>query len=315
MKAPPIVGEVLRSSGQPLDQATRAFFEPRFGHDFSQVRVHTDARAAESARAVNAVAYTVGEHMVFDIGHYAPSTGQGRNVLAHELTHVLQQGGGVEGPSIQLGQVGDAYERQADQAASALAGGNAASELIGRTATSGLALLQRLGPNPNCTKAEADGIHQAIYDARGWLNKAIPQMEASPLSAKVLASLRRNFGPTYGVAANAPLIAGRLKVALGALARISIACDTAGATDSCKKDRCGWTAGAGSSTSTICTNPPSTLSLKWPQAPGCVLHESFHASMSFMTVDRYKNEAGYPGVLKEPLLNADSYTFLAEDLS
>src|SRR5574337_1371923 len=57
---PPIVHEVLRSPGQPLDPATRAFFEPRFSHGFSQVRVHTDARAAESVRAVNALAYTVG---------------------------------------------------------------------------------------------------------------------------------------------------------------------------------------------------------------------------------------------------------------
>ena len=59
--APPIVDDVLRSSGQPLDEATRAFMEPRFGHDFSRVRLHTDAEAAESARAVNALAYTISE--------------------------------------------------------------------------------------------------------------------------------------------------------------------------------------------------------------------------------------------------------------
>src|SRR6267378_4483189 len=60
---PPIVQEVLRSSGQPLDTNTRAFMEPRFDHDFSRVRVHTDARAAESAQAVSAYAYTVGQHI------------------------------------------------------------------------------------------------------------------------------------------------------------------------------------------------------------------------------------------------------------
>src|SRR5258708_15576578 len=59
--APPIVNEVLRSTGQPLDHATREFFEPRFGQDFSGVRVHSDARAAESARVVDALAYTVGQ--------------------------------------------------------------------------------------------------------------------------------------------------------------------------------------------------------------------------------------------------------------
>jgi hypothetical protein len=85
------IHEVLRSSGQPLDALTRTFFEPRFGRDFSHVRVHTGTEAAESARRVQANAYTVGEHLVFDAGHYAPGTDEGQKLLAHELTHVLQQ--------------------------------------------------------------------------------------------------------------------------------------------------------------------------------------------------------------------------------
>jgi hypothetical protein len=88
---PPIVHDVLSSSGQSLDAGTRAFMEPRFGHDFSQVRVHTDARAAESARAVNALAYTVGRDVVFGHGQYKPETNEGRRLMAHELTHVVQQ--------------------------------------------------------------------------------------------------------------------------------------------------------------------------------------------------------------------------------
>ncbi len=88
---PPIVQEVLRSPGQPLDAATRAFMEPRFGHDFSQVRVHTDARAAESARSVSARAYTVGHDVVFAEGQFDPSAEQGHKLLAHELTHTIQQ--------------------------------------------------------------------------------------------------------------------------------------------------------------------------------------------------------------------------------
>jgi outer membrane protein OmpA-like peptidoglycan-associated protein len=90
-EAPGIVHEVLRSSGQPLDRATRSFFEPRFGHDFSGVRLHTGARAAESARQVNALAYTVGSNVVFRTQQFAPNTAQGRRLLAHELTHVVQQ--------------------------------------------------------------------------------------------------------------------------------------------------------------------------------------------------------------------------------
>jgi len=89
--APPIVHEVLNSPGQPLDETTRSYFEPRFGYDFSQVRTHTGARASESARAVNALAYTTGRDVVFGTSLYTPQTTEGRRLLAHELTHVIQQ--------------------------------------------------------------------------------------------------------------------------------------------------------------------------------------------------------------------------------
>jgi len=89
--APTIVHDVLRSPGQPLDAGARAFFEPRFEHDFSNVRVHTDETAAASARAVNASAYTVGRDLVFAAGRYSPATSEGRKLVAHELTHVVQQ--------------------------------------------------------------------------------------------------------------------------------------------------------------------------------------------------------------------------------
>jgi hypothetical protein len=92
LTAPPIVDDVLAESGGPLDAATRGFMESRFGHDFSRVRVHTDARAAESARAVHASAYTVGNHLVFAAGTYQPSTSAGQRLLAHELVHTIQQG-------------------------------------------------------------------------------------------------------------------------------------------------------------------------------------------------------------------------------
>ncbi|MFI5177524.1 MAG: DUF4157 domain-containing protein [Vicinamibacterales bacterium] len=88
---PGIVTEVLGSTGHPLDAQTRAFMEPRFGHDLSRVRIHWDQKAIESARAVNALAYTVGRDIVFGPGQYAPGTRAGRRVIAHELTHVVQQ--------------------------------------------------------------------------------------------------------------------------------------------------------------------------------------------------------------------------------
>jgi len=92
--APPIVHEVLASPGAPLDASTRAFFEPRFGHDFSHVRVHAGAYAADSALAVNALAFTVGSDIVFGAGQYMPQTSPGSRVLAHELAHVAQQAAG-----------------------------------------------------------------------------------------------------------------------------------------------------------------------------------------------------------------------------
>jgi len=82
----------LKGGGQPLAESTRNFFEPRFGYNFSDVRVHTDAKAGESAQAVNALAYTVGRDIVFGAGQYAPMTSEGQQLLAHELTHTIQQG-------------------------------------------------------------------------------------------------------------------------------------------------------------------------------------------------------------------------------
>ena len=93
--APPVVHEVLRSPGVPMDSATRSFMEARFNYDFGSVRLHSGARAAESARAVNALAYTVGWDVVLGAGHDAPHTDSGRKVLAHELTHVVQQSSGL----------------------------------------------------------------------------------------------------------------------------------------------------------------------------------------------------------------------------
>lgn len=82
-----------REGGEPLPQPVRDFFEPRFGHDFSRVRIYADGRAANAASALNAHAFTVGQSIVFGQGEYAPETAQGNKLLAHELTHVVQQEG------------------------------------------------------------------------------------------------------------------------------------------------------------------------------------------------------------------------------
>jgi hypothetical protein len=118
---PPIVHEVLGSPGQPLDDKSRSFMEPRLGHDFSRVRVHTDRRSSESARAVNALAYTVGRDLVFDSGQYAPHTPAGRRLLAHELTHVVQQRGSSAQGELSLDTASDnIFEREAERAERAI---------------------------------------------------------------------------------------------------------------------------------------------------------------------------------------------------
>lgn len=310
---PPIVHDVLSAPGRPLDAAARRSMESQFGRDFSQVRVHADAQAADSAHSVNALAYTVGRNIVFAAGQYAPGTAAGKRLLAHELTHVAQQGDASPGGSLRIGAANDPAEREAHEVASSLSDESSGGASRPRV-TPGLVRLRRLGANPSCTKAEAEGIHQAIFDARGWLNKVIPKLEESPLKPAVVAALRRNFGSTYGVPENASLIVGRLKVGRRALGTIPFACDTAGTTSFCKENHCGW-ADFGSNAATICTNPTSTLDIPFPFAAGCVLHEAMHASMSFMTVDNYQGKTGYPGAGTDPLLNPDSYQHLVMELS
>jgi hypothetical protein len=139
---PPIVHEVLRQPGQPLDPATRSTMELRFGHDFSGVRVHTDGAATESARTVKARAFTVGRNIVFDSGQYEPGTRRGQSLLAHELAHVVQQSGLSEASQLAVELRSSSLERQAGWAAGRVASGQLAGP-VGRTMAPGI---QRNGP-------------------------------------------------------------------------------------------------------------------------------------------------------------------------
>jgi hypothetical protein len=121
----------LRRGGQPLPSTLRAFFEPRLGRGLGHVRIHADADADASAQALGAHAYTVGRDIVFAAGKYAPDSSAGRHLLAHELTHVMQQDVGAAPPSIaqrQEAETGRAAptkgEGQAPQAAAAQRSGD-----------------------------------------------------------------------------------------------------------------------------------------------------------------------------------------------
>ena len=120
--APQIVRQVLQSPGSPLPTSARRDAEQRLGHDFGNVHVHADARAVESARAVGAHAYTVGNHVVFGAGRFAPSTSSGRHLLLHELVHTVQQAGSgaeVARSSLHISTPADPAEHEAERIATA----------------------------------------------------------------------------------------------------------------------------------------------------------------------------------------------------
>jgi hypothetical protein len=159
---------IVRTPGTPLDGETRAFMEPRFGHDFSGVRVHADAEAASSARAWTAAAYTVGSHIVFGAGRYAPGSPAGRKLLAHELAHVVQQSGGGGATAVQRAAIGvtpgkrdgddkhDPLEREADQAAQTVADGDHARPALNSAVG---VQRQRLGSHPAIVGLDEAGPH------------------------------------------------------------------------------------------------------------------------------------------------------------
>ena len=115
-EAPPIVRNAINSTGHPLDKGAKSFFETRFGHDFSNVRIHAGSLATESAKSINATAYTHKNDIVFGSGQYQPETVSGKKLLAHELTHVVQQEGGtrlVDTPvQLSVASTGEELQRQ-----------------------------------------------------------------------------------------------------------------------------------------------------------------------------------------------------------
>jgi len=114
-RVPPIVHDALRSPGQPLEFTTRKFMESHFGHDFSRVHLHTDSLATKSARSINALAYTAGKEIVIDLQHHALTTDARYRLLAHELTHVVQQSSSFgDQTELKMGKREDAAELEAD---------------------------------------------------------------------------------------------------------------------------------------------------------------------------------------------------------
>jgi len=155
---PPIVHEVLRSSGRPLDPETRTFMESRFCYDFSHVRIHTDAQAAESTRAINANAFTVGRDVVFGAGKYSPNSDQVKRLLAHELSHVVQQnraGGPDKSGILLIDDIAGPSEHEAYEVASNMLLG--VKQVSQKASSIDRCLIQRAVPSVLATRAPSTG--------------------------------------------------------------------------------------------------------------------------------------------------------------
>jgi hypothetical protein len=171
----------LASSGRPLDAATRAYMEPRFGYDFSNVRVFTDESAARSARSIDALSYTVGTDIAFASGQYSPNTLRGRQLLAHELTHVAQQSRACSDQGLTIAPSDSPAEREADAAAASVASGGA---LTGPVSTAG-ATVQRQAAG---IIAAGVGVAAAAAAAEVLLS------DARPLTAQEITEAKKVFG-------------------------------------------------------------------------------------------------------------------------
>jgi hypothetical protein len=167
-KIPPMVAKVLGTPGRALDASTRSGLEERLGHDFGQVRIHTDAEAAQSAHAIHARAYTFGRHVVMGQDRYQPHTEAGMQLLAHELTHVVQQGNpvGDTGPARAISRHDDPSEREADHVVGMLnrsPGMHASPGLLQRQDDDGVPIGDGDGPTPSGavqTQGQGDGLTQ-----------------------------------------------------------------------------------------------------------------------------------------------------------
>lgn len=177
---PSIVHENLHAGGQALDAASRAYFEPRFGHDFSRVKVHNDTRAHASAQAVHAAAYTVGTDITFAAGQYQPGTVAGKRLLAHELTHVVQQRHAATVPQAQalkLGAPADAAEQEASQIADTIG----QQEPLPPVTAQPMLSLARAPFDVEGISAAVNGTRAKEIDPKGPLYPAWPAMPVARL--------------------------------------------------------------------------------------------------------------------------------------
>jgi hypothetical protein len=314
-EVPPIVHEVLRAPGQPLDGHTRAFMEPRFGHDFSHVRVHTGARAAESAQAVNALAYTVGRDVVFDTRQYTPTTNAGQRLLAHELTHVVQQqrqGAATDGAS-RIDEVDLQGECEAETVASRV--------MLGLPVHVHHAshVLQRYGHANSCKDDEhlKPFVWPGHRHAEGITQRALEETDGRPLDPAVARRLRTFFGTNSTDPANvAKIHANFVKVQAALNQNYLYHCSRKGDRSDgdalpCKGQNAG-TDQSGRKDITLCFDQVGGWSA--PAAGWVIVHENVHRGLDFWghtweagNVNACINKPASQATFEEERNNPDAY--------
>ncbi|MEF8866245.1 MAG: DUF4157 domain-containing protein [Salinibacter sp.] len=202
----------LRGEGRPLPGSVRSYFEPRFDADFGDVRIHTSPTAAATAQALDARAYTVGRHIVFDEGEYAPGRAEGRGLLAHELAHVRQQVGRMDGPwsELRLAPADGAAERRAERASRAAAKGGVgpvtrtvSPRVLRATRTFSLTFddgphVAPLGKGKNLTERVLDTLKQKGIKAGFFVQTHVQYRGGHRIGQKLIARMDRE-GHTIGV--------------------------------------------------------------------------------------------------------------------
>lgn len=214
--APPAVRAVLASPGRPLDPEMRAFMEPRFGRDFGHVRLHTDDKADRSARAIHALAFTVGKDLVFRSNRYSSSS-DGRRLCAHELAHVVQQ---VGTPTVEFSRSASSRPGELQSRAATAPGPNRLSSF-----KSAAPHLQRLSVS-DCSRDHGAEIRRAAAAAVPAIARTISAILEFPLRPPAADALRRFFGASG--AANAAQIALRLAVIQHRIPGAAVECENPG---------------------------------------------------------------------------------------
>jgi hypothetical protein len=316
---PSIVRQVLRAPGEPINNPIRHFFEMRFAQNLSDVRIHNGDMAAQSARSVNALAYTVGNHVVFGAGRYNPASRAGQALLAHELTHVLQQRSGLRSRS---GLAADAGEQEALRNENAF---HSAQPLTFSSPSASLArkdgdstMQAPTGP-PGCTAEQHTLILPAANLAIQWLDHSIEQLlgflanPAAPASAAANQALQRHFHSTDP--ATAQRVVDRVRAIRQDIDSVRVGPQLTTECHSTEDHDCGHANAYVSGDRNLLAFCPIFFGWSLEARAESIVHEMAHSIIGDITDRAYRDDRLLPVLnAAEALTNAESFGLLVEEL-